>query len=166
LTPQLEKIVINASPLILLFKSGQADLLPQLFHEVVVPNAVWEEVIAGGQSDKAATELANVAWIRRIEAQALVQEILIWNLGEGESEVLSFALANSDYRAMIDDRAARNCARTLGIRTLGTGGALVLAKKRGLISSVSDRLQQLKDAGLWLSDEVVALLKEQAGEQR
>jgi predicted nucleic acid-binding protein len=165
LTPQLEKIVINASPFILLFKSGQADLLPQLFHEVAVPNAVWEEVIAGGQSDAAATELTNVAWIRRIEVPALAPEILIWNLGDGESEVLNFALANSDYRAMIDDRAARNCARTLGIRTLGTGGALVLAKKRGLISSVSDRLQQLKDAGLWLSDEVVALLKEQAGEQ-
>ena len=82
----------------------------------------------------------------------------------GESEVLSLALADRSYFAMIDDRAARNCARTLGIQTVGTGGALVLAKRRGLIPSVSIVLQQLVDAGLWLSDEIITLLKTQAGE--
>ena len=51
---KIEKAVVNASPLILLFKSGRADLLPQLFAEVVVPEAVWEEVMAGGESDIAA----------------------------------------------------------------------------------------------------------------
>lgn len=65
---------------------------------------------------------------------------------------------------MVDDAAARRCARALGIATLGTGGAIVLAKQRGLIKSVGDRLQQLRDAGLWLSEEVVSLLKQQAGE--
>ena len=44
----------------------------------------------------------------------------VWNLGDGESEVLSFALAYPQYKAMIDDRAARSCARTLGVQTLGT----------------------------------------------
>lgn len=78
--------------------------------------------------------------------------------------MLSFALANPGYRAMVDDAAARRCARALGIATLGTGGAIVLAKRRGLITSVGDRLQQLQDAGLWLSEDVVNLLKQQAEE--
>lgn len=85
-------------------------------------------------------------------------------MGAGESSVLSFALKHPNYHAMVDDTAARRCARTLGIATLGTGGAIVLAKRRGLIESVSDRLQRLKTAGLWLSDEVINLLKQQAGE--
>jgi predicted nucleic acid-binding protein len=162
---RIEKVVANASPLIILFKSGLANLLPQLFPEIAVPNGVFEEVIAGGPADSAAKALPETAWIHRVEIKAIAPEILVWNLGTGESEVLSLALADKSYVAMIDDRAARNCARTLGLRTIGTGGALVLAKGRGLIPSVANALQQLVEAGLWLSDEITTLLKTQAGEK-
>ena len=68
---------------------------------------------------------------------------------------LSFVFENNvEFTALIDDRAARKCADTLGIKTLGTGGILVLAKKRGLIENVSAELKKLNDAGLWISDEV------------
>ncbi|MDQ2920117.1 MAG: DUF3368 domain-containing protein [Acidobacteriota bacterium] len=160
-----EKVVANASPLIILFRGGLADLLPQLFTEITVPNGVCDEIIAGGPSDSASTALPETSWIHSVEIDAVTPEILIWNLGVGESEVLSLALADKSYVAMIDDRAARNCARTFGIQTIGTGGALVLAKRRGLIPSVSIALQQLVDAGLWLSDEIMTLLRTQAGEK-
>ena len=39
---QIDAVVINASPLITLFRSGQADLLPRLFKRIVVPQAVWQ----------------------------------------------------------------------------------------------------------------------------
>ena len=65
---------------------------------------------------------------------------------------------------MVDDTAARRCAQTLGISTLGTGGAIALAKQRGLIESVGNRLQLLRDSGLWLSEEVFNLLKQKADE--
>jgi hypothetical protein len=32
----IERVVVNASPLITLFKSGQADLLPRLFMSILV----------------------------------------------------------------------------------------------------------------------------------
>lgn len=44
----VEKIVINASPLILLCKSGLEVLLPQLFSTIIAPEAVWDEVSRGG----------------------------------------------------------------------------------------------------------------------
>jgi predicted nucleic acid-binding protein len=160
----VDKVVINASPLIILFKSGLADLLPQLFTEIVVPEAVWREVTSGGAADAAATQLPLSLWLRRESAIVVASEVLLWNLGDGESEVLSFVLKRPEYLAAIDDRAARNCARTLGIHTLGTGGLLVLAKKHGLVSSVTDKLIKVQDAGLWLSETVVNLLKTQAGE--
>jgi predicted nucleic acid-binding protein len=162
---KIEKVVANASPLIILFKGGLADLLPKLFSEIAVPDGVWEEIIAGGPTDSAVSALPETAWLHRAKTNAVAPEILIWNLGVGESQVLSLAFADRSYVAMIDDRAARNCARTMGIQTIGTGGALVLAKRRGLIPSVSVALQQLRDSGLWLSDEIVMLLRTQAGEK-
>jgi predicted nucleic acid-binding protein len=71
---------------------------------------------------------------------------------------------NPGYRALVDDLAARRCARVFGIKTLGTGGLLVLAKRRGVIESVRDRVDMLRSAGLYLSDSVVQLLISEAGE--
>lgn len=159
----IEKVVVNASPLILLFKSDLESILPQLFSEIVVPEAVWDEIHRG--ADIASQKLYDYEsdWVKRGLID-VPQEVLVWNLGDGESEVLSWAFNNKEYRAVVDDRAARNCAKTLGISTLGTGGILVLAKKQGLIESVSEALQKLQDVGLYVSDEIIKLLKQQAGE--
>ncbi|MEM6453336.1 MAG: DUF3368 domain-containing protein [Cyanobacteria bacterium P01_D01_bin.105] len=158
----INQVVINASPLIVLFKSSQADLLPQLFETIIVPQAVYDEVTAI-KSDAAANQLPTVSWINRTHVD-IHPAIAAWDLGIGESAVLSFALANPGHRAMVDDSAARRCARSLRISTLGTGGALVLAKRRKLIPSIVKPLQTVQDAGLWLSTDVVSLLKQQAGE--
>lgn len=160
----IERVVLNASPLIALFTSQQAELLPQLFTEIVIPDAVWKEITVAGKADLTSEQLPTIPWVRRVEIAAVNPAIAAWDLGVGESEVLSFALETPGYRAMVDDRAARQCARTLGISTLGTGGALVLAKKRGLIPTLSTAIQALRDAGLWLSDDLVVLLKQEAGE--
>jgi predicted nucleic acid-binding protein len=36
----INRVVVNASPLICLFKSGLEDLFPSLFNDIVVPEAV------------------------------------------------------------------------------------------------------------------------------
>lgn len=122
---RIEKVVVNASPLILLCKSDLESLLPKLFKEIVVPEAVWSEVSIG--NDIAWRKIQNANWLTK-KSVKISDEILVWNLGDGESEVLSLAFADKDFRAMVDDRAARRCAKTLGIQLLGTGGMLVLSK--------------------------------------
>ena len=158
----INQIVINASPLIVLFKSEQADLLPQLFSDIRLPTAVYDEITAT-KDDRASQQLPSTDWLRRIEIP-IHPTIAAWDLGAGESSVLSFALTHPTYRAVLDDAAARRCAQSLNIKTLGTGGVLILAKRRGLIPSVSDRLVRLQQAGLWLSDRVITLLRQEAGE--
>jgi predicted nucleic acid-binding protein len=44
---------------------------------------------------------------------------------------------------------------TLGCRCTGTVGVILLAKRRGLISSIKDSLAKLQNAGLWLSQDFV-----------
>lgn len=161
---KIKRVVVNASPLILLFKGGLADLLPELFAEIIVPGAVWDEIMAGGENDAAARALPTLSWAKRAEVTIINPTITAWNLGAVESDVLNLALTLPDCRVMLDDAVARAAARTLGIPLLGTGGALVLAKKHGLLTSVSDALRQLRDNVLWLSDDVETLLKKQAGE--
>jgi predicted nucleic acid-binding protein len=49
----IDRIVVNASPLIALFRIERATLLPDLFRKIVVPAPVWEEVVGGGYADPA-----------------------------------------------------------------------------------------------------------------
>jgi predicted nucleic acid-binding protein len=158
------RVVTNSSPLIVLCKSGLADLLPQVCDEVLVPEAVWDEVILGSNDDEAARILPLAVWAKRTAVVTDDPLIRAWNLGAGETAVLNLALSLPGYRALIDDGAARACAKTLHIPFLGAGGLLVLAKRRGLIASVDEALQKVIDVGLWLSGDVVKLLKQQAGE--
>jgi len=57
--------VLNASPMITLCKSGQENFLPQLFGEIVLPGADWEEVDAGDISDPAVQKLSALIWVKR-----------------------------------------------------------------------------------------------------
>jgi len=41
-------IVSNSSPLIALIRIGQLDLLRQLYSEIIIPEAVWHEVVVEG----------------------------------------------------------------------------------------------------------------------
>ena len=160
---QIEQIVVNSSPLIVLFKSKQAELLNQLFLDICVPTAVWTEIMSADADDLARQQLPITSWLRCVE-QEINPVVGSWDLGAGESSVLSFTMGNPTYRALIDDGAARRCARSLGISIIGTGGVLVLAKRRGLITSATQAIQRVRDAGLWLADDLVDLLKQQVGE--
>ena len=161
---RIDRVVVNASPLITLFKSGQARLLTALFGTIYVPDAVWREVASKAHEDEAARGLANAPWALRLAPLPLDPLVLAWDAGPGETEVLAYARANPEVRAIVDDDYARRCARSLGVRTLGTCGVLVLAKRRGVITAVEPGLRALTDAGLWLSPSLIRAVLGEAGE--
>jgi predicted nucleic acid-binding protein len=90
----INQVAINASPLIVLFKSNQAALLPQLFDEIVIPQAVWQEVTSSATQDAAAQQLPHVTWVKRVEVM-IAPSVAAWDLGAGESSVLSFVAGKS-----------------------------------------------------------------------
>ena len=161
----IEKVVMNASPLIILFRGHLESLLPQLFSEICLPMAVWSEVTGVGYGDESVSGLVNAEWAKKVNVPHISPGVAAWDLGIGESEVLTFAVEHPEFRAMIDDKAARRCAKTLGIPTLGIGGMLVLATRRGLIESVRAELDKLRTAGLWVSDELLDLFLIEADEK-
>jgi predicted nucleic acid-binding protein len=149
---RIERAVVDASPLICLFKSGLLDLLPALFTEIVVPDKVLQEIMAKGEIDLSSISLFSNKRFTQVTGIVIPPSITSWDLGEGESSVLSFALKNPDFWAVIDDREARRCAASLGCHHTGTVGIILLAKRRGIIPSVREALKRLQIAGLWLSE--------------
>jgi predicted nucleic acid-binding protein len=158
-----QKIVLNASPLILLCNGRLEFVLPAIFSEIVVPTAVWREITGGPAVDRAVELLPQLDWIRRERVEPQLS-VIQWDLGIGETEVLSFALQNPTYTPALDDMLAKKCARSLAIPTIGTGSILILAKEQGLINSVEDCLRRLQRIGLWVSEPVIQMIKKQAGE--
>ncbi len=161
----IERVVMNASPLITLFRAGLHPLLPQIFSELLVPDAVWNEVVSRTYDDPATRGLPDSLWARKTPA-SLEPQVQLWSLGAGETAVLSLTLSKPGYTAIVDDRTARRCAHVLRIPVIGTAGVIVLAKRRGLIESVEAALIQLHGAGLWLSEQLIEKLAAECDQER
>jgi predicted nucleic acid-binding protein len=116
------KWVVNASPLILLAKVEHISLLPKLTEQLVIPTSVVAEVQGGPSSDPAQAWLSGegAAWFRA--DIAAVSSVAAWDLGAGETAVLSWAHEHGDFEAILDDRAARKCAVIERIPVRGTLG--------------------------------------------
>jgi predicted nucleic acid-binding protein len=151
--------VVNASPLISLEKIGCLGLLAQLAKEIILPGAVVAEVAAGPRP----LLPAQLGQHRLVTGTAVHPMVAAWDLGAGESEVVSCAAANGAV-AVLDDRAARNCAAALGIPTKGTLRVLLDAKSLGLVPAIRPLVDGLRSAGLFLSDALIEKALKSAGE--
>lgn len=160
-----ERVVVNASPMIALLAIGQEGLLPMLFDDVLIPEAVRKEIEAGRLKDANVRRLATLTWLKLAPAAPIPESVQGWGLGRGESSVLAVAAAETGCRAILDDLAARRCARFLGLSVMGTGRVLVMAKQHGLIGSVRDPIDRLTAHGFRLSERLIAKLLHDAREE-
>ena len=160
----INRVIMNASPIICMIKAGITGMLPALFEDIVVPAEVKREILTKGRTALESEVLASSQWIRLANEIAIAPQVASWDLGLGESAVISFALDNRDFWAVIDDREARRCATALHCRHTGTLGIIVLAKRRGIIPSVMGYIERLKEAGLWLSEELFDQVCRKSGE--
>jgi predicted nucleic acid-binding protein len=154
--------VVNASPLIVLAKVGYLHLLERLAVEILIPRAVANEVFAGPADDDARKAL-EADFGRRCDPVSTPPVILEWALGGGETAVLALAQERAGT-AVLDDASARACARSLGVPVVGTLGVIVRAKVRGIVPAASPIIAALRDAGLYLDDEAVAVALREIGE--
>ena len=149
------KLVVNASPLILLTAADQLSLLRNLADEVVVPAAVLGELEAGEEQDQAAANVRAADWATLGDHQPVASAISAWDLGAGETAVLSWAKAQPGYTCVLDDRAARNCARVTSLPCVGTLGLVLAAKEAGLLLAARPILEKMTDAGFYLAGEIL-----------
>jgi predicted nucleic acid-binding protein len=125
-----------------------------LCKELLVPEAVVTEILAGPPSDPARLAVQR-GWGTKVAASRIAPDLLEWGLGAGETAVLAVAMERHPATAILDDAAARICAKTLGIEVLGTLGAVLRAKKKAVISSAADVFKALQVVGLRLDDKMI-----------
>jgi uncharacterized protein len=151
-----ETVVSNTTPIIALSLVGQHELLRQLYGEVLLPPAVYREVMVGGRSKIGVTELQNASWLRQVMLTDPRRADLLVDLDRGEAEAIALAQEQNADLLILDERLARRYARRAGIPITGTLGVLLRAKQEGLISQIRPLVEQMQKGGIRLGAELVA----------
>jgi len=159
-----ETWVVNASPLIALGAIGQLALLTAEDHALIVPAGVAQEIAQGPPDDAARLWLAGPGTGFIAPVAPLDLQIAAWDLGLGESHVLTRCLGQSSVRAVLDDRAARRCAKAMAIPCLGTLAVIALARKQGRIPAAAPLFDALDRRGFRVGREVRRAVLDQLGE--
>jgi predicted nucleic acid-binding protein len=122
-------------------KLNRLDLLADLYTEVWIPRAVYDEVVTRGQA-RGASDALTIRLFLQYQAWPVVDiseedrstykpPVL---LHPGEMEVLTLAQRLRDPLILLDDEVARMEARRLRLRVRGTLGILVQAYRQNLLS--------------------------------
>ena len=158
--------VSNSSLLILYARIGRLELLRALFDEIVIPPAVWREVVTAATGRIGEREVKQSEWIRQRPLPTEIIPPWFANLDLGEAEALALASSMDGVAPiLLDDERARRVARDAGLFVIGSAGILGRAKEVGLIPSIRPPLADLQAAGLYLGDGPLRRLLELAGEQ-
>jgi len=141
-------VVSNSSPLIALARLAQLELLQALYDEVLIPSAVYQEVVQAGKGREDAVAVGSASWITVQTVQdTLAVDLLRDQLDQGESEAIVLALETKADLLLIDEARGRRIAQSRGLTHIGTVGIIVLAKRKKLIPSGTAMLDQLIDIG-------------------
>ena len=137
-------VVADSSPLIYLSRIGILDLLAVLWREVLVPRAVWDEVVQRRPSAPGVEALQQASWIRVDDTE--------WpqvDLGLDPGETAAILLAETIHAdvLLIDERLGRKVAESRGIAVLGTLGFLVQARQVGALPALRPVLDALVAEG-------------------
>lgn len=154
-------IVSNSSPLIVFSKINRLTLLEELFEEVFIPKAVFEEVTKGRKG----AEIVKNKWIKVKEVKDKdFAEYLSKMLGKGEAEAIILA-KECKSKLLIDDAEGRKHAELLDLKFMGCLGLLKLAKKQGLIESVGEVIEEMKNDSFYIDERLITALLESVGER-
>jgi len=121
-------------------------LLPQLYGQVYIPQAVYNELVDIHPPNLQTIQIREASWleVRKINRGELVDRLQgAARLDAGESEAIALALEVKADLLLIDERRGRAEADRLGIRIIGLLGILVEAKQKSLIIAVKPILDDL-----------------------
>lgn len=149
----MRKIVSNTTPIISLLKLNRLKLLKQLYSQIYIPQAVYEEIEAG-KSKVFYKDLSKIDWINivRIKDKQAVKYFLDLDAGEAEAIVLA-----SEIKAdlvLLDEKLGRFHAKHANLKVTGTIGILIKAKNDGLLNSLKPLLDELTNKEVWLSEKL------------
>jgi hypothetical protein len=158
-------VVSDTSPIIFFSKIGELNLLKELYSEIFIPFAVWEELIypLSKPDDDVPSDIKyeimakEEGWLIVKDPKSKKYQEMALNLtkelGRGEAYAIALSL---DLRAdflLINDKKANMIAESKGIRTKWSTEILLDALDKGLIGDFhefNEILDQMIETGLWM----------------
>lgn len=155
-------LIADASALMAIAACDSLLLLDALFGEVLAPEAVFLEVTADTkpQSDRLRDYLQDK--VRSVNMQNFVYLDAYADAGETQAMLL-FKELSADYQ-LIDDKRGRKVAKINQIKTVGSLGVLLQAKRVGLITNVASLIDKISASPIYISDSLIQSVLELAGE--
>jgi predicted nucleic acid-binding protein len=134
--------ISDTSPLNYLLLIDHIALLPQIYEQVIIPEAVYRELSHPGAPKLVAEWISTRPTWAEVRIVSRVDTTV--GLGRGESEAISLAMELSADVLLMDERKGRREARARGITVIGTLNILEEASARGMVSlpDAIARLQQ------------------------
>ena len=160
----MSKAISNTSPLLYLYRVGAIDWLPRLFDEVWTTEAVRNELLARQTKGYVVPIPINYPWLHMVNPKAMPSEWLALDLGAGELSAMALALENPNHVILLDDGLARRTATAAGLTVWGTLKVLLEAKLLGLVDRIEPMIGRLREAGMWISDDIKLRILKLAGE--
>lgn len=175
--------ISNTGPLISAFQSNSFPLLTKIFAEIYVSMACVAELTRHGWGEEvkaASTQLVIMELTSGEEkrAHAIAKQIaqhsdtndpIVENhLGEAQAIVLAIRSEHQDDLLLLDELAARDIARQMGVKLSGFPGALLLAVQGGLISAeeLKARLEVCRKQGTHYGTNFIQQVYEMAKHSR
>lgn len=118
-------IVSNSSPLIVIGKTGQLQLLKKLYKQILIPKEVYVEVVERGKEKKEQDaflidKAIHEGWIKvenlsKKEIQSSMELHKKFSISKGESEAIILAQRYKKCTLILDDLEAREIAKAENI---------------------------------------------------
>lgn len=142
-------IIVNTTPLIVLANVGQFDLLRKLYGEIIIPQAVLEEI----KSQPAKRLTSSSDWIKIVKvANKDDRGLFRARLHAGEVEVMLLAQERNADLVIMDDNAAKKTAKFMGLKVTGTLGVLLRAKQEEYIQEVKSIINAMMADGFYIDE--------------
>ena len=155
-------VIADSSALVALSVCDSLLLLDALFGEVKVPQAVYDEVCI---ANKAESQVLKDYLKGKVCNSPVPINIEKSNgLGKGELAAICLYKQLSADLLLIDDARAKKVAYLNNLEVMGSLGVLLLAKKKGLITTVKPLLTLLRCSDIFVSEHLLDQVLVMAGE--
>lgn len=133
-------VISDAGPIFSLAIIDKLNILNELFDEIHIPNAVWEEITL----DKSTDYYQLIFDFFKDKVVSIKSENhLTFVMDYGESEAIILYQELKSNFLLIDDKKARTYAENLRVNCIGTLGLLISAKEKGSIEKLNPLFQKL-----------------------
>ena len=155
-------IVADSSALIALATCDGLNILSDIYDEIKVPRAVYEEVAEPEKPQASVLETFLKDKVMDVDTTHWV--LAAGSLGQGEIEAMALYKQLSADVLLIDDHRARVIAEHNHINCIGALGVLLFAKQNGNIKKIRPYVQKLRSSSIRYGEALLDKVLKLAGE--